>query len=137
MLSASQLRWKFSEIFLFVVMESQIQISNFISSVPILNKPNHKERWRRYNLSFGFYNVSEMMNCRNGFCHSSAILHICEFQKSNSLLSNIKLAFRFFVVQLLQFKTSSIAISQYQKYANQTMHNALLTGKGKPLSFEK
>ena len=36
------------------------------------------------------------------------------FQKSNSLLSNIKLAFRFFVVQLLQFKTSSIAISQYQ-----------------------
>ena len=129
MLSASQLRWKFSEIFLFVVMESQIQISNFISSVPIFDKPNHNDRWRRYNLSFGFYNEGEMMNCRNGFCHSSAILHICEFQKSNSLLSNIKLAFRFFVVQLLQFKTSSIAISQYQKYANQTMHNALLTGK--------
>ena len=129
MLSTSQLRWKFSQIFLFVVMESQIQISNFISSVPILNKPNHKERRRRYNTSFEFYNVGGMMNCRNGFCHSSVFLHICEFQKSNSLLSNIKLAFRFFVVQLLQFETSSIVISQYHKYAYQTMHNALLTGK--------
>ena len=114
MLSASQLRWKFSQIFLFVVMESQIQISIFISSVPILNKPNHKERWRRYNTSFEFYNVVGMMNCRNGFCHSSAFLHICEFQKSNCLLLNIKLPFRFFVIQLLQFKTSSIVVSHYQ-----------------------
>ena len=94
--------------------KSRFRFHNFIASVPILNKPNHIERRRRYNISFEFYNVGEMMNCRNGFCHFSAFLHICEFQKSNSLLSNIKLASRFFVVQLLQFKTSSIAISQYQ-----------------------
>ena len=93
--------------------KSRFRFHNFISSVPILNKPNKKER-RKYNLSFEFYDVEEMMNCRNGFCHSSAFLHICEFQKSNCLLLNIKLPFRFFVIQLLQFKTSSIVVSHYQ-----------------------